>query len=187
MLDEMSKLVNRAVELKLSDDKISFINEEIIEPLRQRVFDLQQITVVNQQAIVTMEVLRRNNKELIRGVDRARTVTLTALRTAVTVAGSLYNQKLVLKKIESLNGMTNNMVGGTAAILNKDGTDIQRRALAANSGASVEALKVAFEDTFDALETISDYKLKALDGMRDTANQFRALAELSDERLRRLE
>ena len=35
-----------------------------------------------------MEVVRENNLELIRAVDRAKTVTVSALRVAVTVAGA---------------------------------------------------------------------------------------------------
>lgn len=81
-----------------TSDKIQFITEEVLFPLRQRVMDMQQMMVVNQQGIMALEVVMRNNKELIRGVDRARNVTVSALRIAVTVASALYNQQIVLKK-----------------------------------------------------------------------------------------
>ena len=42
-----------------------------------------------------MEVIRKNNYELIRSVNRAQTVTIAALNVAVTVAGALYNQKVL--------------------------------------------------------------------------------------------
>lgn len=81
------------------EDKVRFITEEVLFPLRQRVMDLQQMLVVNQQGIMAIEVVIRNNKELIRGVDRARNVTVSALKISVTVASALYNQKIVLKKL----------------------------------------------------------------------------------------
>lgn len=89
---ELAKLRNE------DPDKIRFITEEVLFPLRQRVMDLQQMLVVNQQGIMAIEVVVRNNKELIRGVDRAKNVTISALKISVTVASALYNQKIVLKK-----------------------------------------------------------------------------------------
>ncbi|MFQ8600062.1 MAG: toxic anion resistance protein [Oscillospiraceae bacterium] len=88
-------------------EKIKFVEEEILFPLRQRLLDFQQLLVVNQQGIVAMEVLRKNNLELIRAVTRAETVTISALRVAVTVAGALYNQKIVLEKVQMLHETTN--------------------------------------------------------------------------------
>ena len=59
------------------EKKIKFIKEEILFPLRQRLMDFQQLLVVNQQGIIAMEVIRKNNLELIRAVDRAETVTIS--------------------------------------------------------------------------------------------------------------
>lgn len=81
-------------------EKIKYIQDEVLFPLRQKVMDLQQMQAVNQQGYFAMEIVRRNNKELIRAVDRAKHVTVSALRTAVTVASALYNQKIVLDKVK---------------------------------------------------------------------------------------
>ena len=94
-----------------SEERIKFVDEEILFPLRQRLMDFQQLLVVNQQGIIAMEVIRKNNLELIRAVDRAQTVTVAALRVAVTVAGALYNQKIVLEKVQMLNETTNTKIG----------------------------------------------------------------------------
>lgn len=59
--------------------------------------DLQQQLAVNQQGILAAEILVKNNKELIRNVDRGINVTVSALETAVAVALTLNNQKLVLE------------------------------------------------------------------------------------------
>lgn len=66
-------------ELASTPDKAKFVQEELQFPLRQRIMDLQQQLAVNQQGIVTLEVVMRNNKELVRGVNRARHVTVLSL------------------------------------------------------------------------------------------------------------
>ena len=41
------------------------------------------------QGYMALDLIRRNNLELIRGVDRAQTTTIAALRTAVMVSQAL--------------------------------------------------------------------------------------------------
>ncbi len=167
------------------EEKIRFIEEEILYPLRQRIEDFQQVQVVSQQGIIAMEVLRRNNKELIRSVDRANNVTVTALRTAVTVAGALYNQKIVLEKVDALNKTTNQMIESTAKMLRQQGVDIHRQA--SESTLNTDVLKNAFEETFNALDDISNYKREALPRMRQTIEEFQEIAAVGEQRISEME
>lgn len=168
-----------------TSDKIQFITEEVLFPLRQRVMDMQQMMVVNQQGIMALEVVMRNNKELIRGVDRARNVTVSALRIAVTVASALYNQQIVLKKIEMLNKTTDTLISGTSRMLKEQGAAIHKQSL--ESSISVDTLKQSFTDVLSAFESISVYKQEALPRMRDTIAQFRELADTGEAQIQRLE
>lgn len=168
-----------------SEDKIRFITEEVLFPLRQRVMDLQQMLVVNQQGIMAIEVVIRNNKELIRGVDRARNVTVSALKISVTVASALYNQKIVLKKIELLNETTNNLISATSKMLKDQGAAIHKQSL--ETSISVDTLKQAFTDVLSALDSISTYKQEALPRMRETIHQFSELAATGEQQIQRLE
>lgn len=190
---ELGALMDRSIEKQIEaakernedPEKIKFITEEILFPLRQRIMDMQQMIVVNQQGIMAIEIVIRNNKELIRGVDRAQNVTISALRISVTVAGALYNQKIVLQKIQMLNATTNNIISSTSKMLQEQGLEIQKQSMDANI--SVETLKSAFADVMSALDSISTYKQEALPKMRDTINQFRELAEEGEQRIRQLE
>ena len=166
-------------------DKIKFIQEEILYPLRQRIQDFQQLLIVNQQGIIAMEIIRRNNKELIRSVDRAKLVTVAALRTAVTVAGALYDQKIVLEKIKALNEETNRMITATSTMLKEQGAEIQRQSEEANI--SPETLTAAFNDALEALDAISAYKQEALPRMKSTIVEFQKLATEGEKRIRKLE
>jgi len=168
-----------------TEDKIRFITEEVLFPLRQRVMDMQQMLVVDQQGIMAIEVVIRNNKELIRGVDRARNVTVSALKISVTVASALYNQRIVLKKIELLNQTTDTLISSTSRMLKDQGTAIHKQSLEASI--SVDTLKQAFADVLSALDSVSTYKQQALPKMRETINQFRELADSGEQQIQRLE
>ncbi|RJE83939.1 toxic anion resistance protein [Paenibacillus sp. 1011MAR3C5] len=186
LMDQEIEAQIEAAKLRMeSEDKIRFITEEVLFPLRQRVMDLQQMQVVNQQGIMAIEVVMRNNKELIRGVDRARNVTVSALRISVTVASALYNQRIVLKKIELLNQTTDNLISGTSKMLKNQGAAIHKQSL--ETSISVDTLKQAFSDVLEALDSISTYKQDALPKMRDTITQFRELADSGEQQIQRLE
>ena len=167
------------------DERVKFLEEEVLFPLRQKIMDFQQLLVVNQQGIVAMDVVRRNNLELVRAVDRAEHVTVASLRTAVTVAGALYNQKIVLDKIQALNATTNDMITATSRMLKEQGVAVQRQATEAS--VSPETLKQAFSDALSALNDISVYKQRALPQMQQTIADFRQIAEEGERRLQQME
>lgn len=185
--------MGQAIDMKLSDeiplisdaDKVKFIEEELLFPLRQRVMDLQQQLAVNQQGVLAIEVLMRNNKELIRGVNRAKLVTVNALKVAIIVAKALADQKLVLDQINALNETTNNLIAGTAQRLKTQGVEIQRQA--SSSMLDVEKLKGAFADINEAMEQISVYRKEALPRMAETILEFDKLTQEGEERIQRME
>ena len=190
---EMGSMMDEAIEAQITlakgkgedPDKIRFISEEILFPLRQRILDMQQMIVVNHQGIMAIEVIKRNNKELIRGVERAENVTISAMRIAATVASALYNQRIVLKKIEMLNATTNELIAGTSKMLKEQGAEIHKQSMEANL--SVDTLKTAFADAMSALDAISTYKEEALPKMKETIREFKELAEQGEVQIQKLE
>ncbi|AKB28088.1 KlaA protein [Methanosarcina siciliae C2J] len=190
---QLGTLMDKSIETQIGAAKarnedpenVKFVTEEVLFPLRQRIMDMQQMIVVNQQGVMATELVIRNNKELMRGVERAKNVTITALRTSVMVAGALYNQKIVLKKIQMLNETTNIIISSTSQMLKENGVEIQKQSMESNI--SVETLKTAFADVMEALDSISTYKQEALPKMRDTINQFKELAAKSEEQIQQLE
>ena len=186
---QMDESIERQIEAAKArnevQEKIKFVTEEVLFPLRQRIMDMQQMIVVNQQGIIATEVVIRNNKELIRGVERAKNVTVSALKVAVMLANALYSQKIVLEKIEILNKTTTNIIRWTAEALKEQGSEIQTRS--ENANISPEDLNAAFDDAMEALESISTFKQEALPKMRETINQFRELAAKGEEQIVRLE
>jgi uncharacterized protein YaaN involved in tellurite resistance len=162
-----------------------FLKEEIQFPLRQRIQDLLQRLSVNQQGVLVSEVLIRNNRELVRGVDRALFVTVDALNIAVAAAMALANQKLVLDAVDALNTTTNTLIAGTAKRLRTQGADIQKRASSTTLDAQV--LRKAFEDINAAIEDISTYRQKALPEMAKQIVELDASAREAEKAISRME
>ncbi len=180
------KFETAVAELTISDpERAVFIQEELIFPLRQRIMDLQQQLAVNQQAVLAMEVIIRNNRELIRGVDRALNVTVSALAVAVTVALALNNQKLVLDRINALNKTTSNLIAGTAQQLRTQGVEIQKQA--SSSMLDMDALRSAFSDIDQALNEISRYRMEALPQMASQILELNHMAEEAEKSIQKME
>jgi len=150
-------------ELAPGDARRDFVQSEWLFPLRQRIQDLQQQLVVNQQGILAIEMIIRNNVELGRGVDRAVNVTVSALQVAVTLALALANQKIVLSKVQAINETTDRLIAGTAKNLRTQGAEIHK--MAAGTQLNMEVLKTAFADIRAALEDVAKFRQEALPQM----------------------
>lgn len=174
-----------ATEITSDDPRRQFVEEDILFSLRQRTLDLQQQLAVNQQGVLAIEILIRNNRELIRGVDRAIDVTISALQVAVTVALALAHQKIVLDKIEAINTTTSAMIAGTAQRLRTQGTEIHQQA--SSTMLDMDALKSAFADIDAALDEISRYRREALPTMAGTILELDQLTAETEQAIENME
>jgi uncharacterized protein YaaN involved in tellurite resistance len=174
-----------ATEIGPDDPRRQFVEEDILFALRQRTLDLQQQLAVNQQGVLAIEIIIRNNRELIRGVDRAIDVTISALQVAVTVALALAHQKIVLDKIEAINTTTSAMIAGTAERLKTQGTAIHQQA--SSTMLDMESLRQAFADIDTALDEISRYRREALPTMAGTILELDQLTAESEAAIERME
>lgn len=172
-------------ELQAGDAKHTFVSEELLFPLRQRIIDLQQQLAVSQQGVIATELIMRNNKELVRGVNRALNVTVSALETAATVAMALANQKIVLEKVQAVNQTTSDLIAGTSARLKTQGAEIQKQASSAQL--SLDSLKSAFADLKIAMEDITTYRMKALPQMAETIVQLDRITADAEKTVAKLE
>ena len=149
-----------------SPERAKALREDGLFYVRQKRQDLITQLTVNVQGYLALELVRRSNVELIKGVDRATTTTVSALRTAVIVAQALTNQKLVLNQITALNTTTGNLIESTSAMLKEQSSQIQQEAGSATI--NVEKLQAAFANIYATMDMIDEYKLQALDSMQKT-------------------
>ena len=166
-----SALEAKAKELDPTDaQKAKVVREELLFYTRQKVTDLLTQMAVNIQGYLALDLLRKNNFELIKGVDRATTTTVAALRTAVMVAQALVNQKLVLDQISALNTTTGNMIATTSEMLKKQTGEIHQQA--ASSTIEVDKLHKAFENVYQTMDAIADFKSRSLESMQKTVDSL---------------
>ena len=162
-----AKLEDVANELDHTDPaKAKAIRETALFYTRQRTQDLLTQMAVTVQGYLALDLVKKNNVELVKGVDRASTTTVSALRTAVTVAQALTNQKLVLEQITALNTTTANIIDSTGKLLKSQTAQIHEQA--ASATIPLETLQRAFQNIYDTMDAIDVFKLKALDSMKVT-------------------
>jgi len=164
-LDE--RLEAKATELDGVDPaKAKIIRENALFYARQRTQDLLTQMAVTVQGYLALDLVKKNNVELVKGVDRASTTTVGALKTAITVAQAMTNQKLVLEQITALNTTTANIIDGTSKMLKDNTARIHEQA--ASSTIPMETLSRAFQNIYDTMDAIDTFKVKALDTMKTT-------------------
>ena len=160
-----AKIEDKANELDHTDPaKAKALRETALFYVRQRTQDLLTQMAVTVQGYLALDLVKKNNVELVKGVDRASTTTVSALRTAVTVAQALTNQKLVLDQITAINTTTAGLIDSTGALLKSNTAAIHEQA--ASSTIPVETLQRAFQNIYDTMDAIDTFKLKALDSMK---------------------
>jgi uncharacterized protein YaaN involved in tellurite resistance len=173
-----AKLEAKANELEASDPaKAKAIRETALFYVRQRTTDLLTQMAVTVQGYLALDLVKKNNVELVKGVDRASTTTVAALRTAVTVAQAMTNQRLVLEQITALNTTTANIIDSTGTLLKQNTAQIHEQA--AGSTIPLDTLKRAFQNIYDTMDAIDTFKVKSLVSMKTTVDALSSEVERS--------
>ncbi len=173
-----SGLENKALELEHSDPaKANALRETPLFAVRQRSTDLLTQMAVSVQGYLALDLVKKNNIELMKGVDRASTTTVSALRTAVTVAQAMTQQRLVLSQITALNTTTANIIESTGELLRTQTGEIHKQAAAAT--VPIETLKRAFQNIYQTMDAIDTFKSQALSNMKATVDSLSAEVDKS--------
>jgi uncharacterized protein YaaN involved in tellurite resistance len=172
------QLEDKANALDATDPaKAKAIRETALFYTRQRTTDLLTQMAVTVQGYLALDLVKKNNVELVKGVDRASTTTVAALRTAVTVAQAMTNQKLVLEQIGALNTTTAGMIDTTGEMLRTQTGAIHEQA--ATSTIPLETLQRAFQNIYETMDQIDRFKLQALGNMKQTVDTLSQEVEKS--------
>jgi len=173
-----ARLEEKANELDATDPaKAKAIRESALFYTRQRTTDLLTQMAVSVQGYLALDLVKKNNVELVKGVDRASTTTVSALRTAVTVAQAMTNQRLVLDQITALNTTTANVIDSTGTMLKEQTGAIHSQA--ASSTIPLETLQRAFQNIYETMDTIDRFKAEALGNMKTTVETLSGEVEKS--------
>ncbi|MFD4597323.1 toxic anion resistance protein [Streptomyces sp. NPDC058464] len=146
------------------------VRADVLFPVRQKHQDLLTQLAVSAQGYLAMDVVRRNNDELIKGVERAATTTVSALRISVMLASALDTQKKVIEQVNALRGTTEDLIRGNAEMLASQSGEIQR--IAADPAVGAETLRAAFQQIYRTLDAIDTYKVQATEAMANTVQSL---------------
>jgi len=164
-----ASLSAKIAEIDATDaERAKALREDVLFYVRQKQQDLLTQLAVSIQGYLAIDLVRRNNTELIKGVDRATTTTIAALRTAVIVAQALANQKLVLDQITALNTTTSNLIESTSKLLASQSVAVNEQA--ASSTIGIDKLEAAFQNIYQTMDAIDSFKVQALDSMQTTVD-----------------
>src|SRR4029077_19800945 len=153
-------------------ERAKVLKEDMLFSVRQKNQDLLTQLAVSVQGYLALDIIRRNNLELIKGVQRATTTTISALRTAVIVAQALADQKLVLDQITALNTTTSNLIESTSELLHAQSGAINEQA--ASATVELSKLQAAFTNIYATMDEIDTFKVAALDTMQKTVTALSA-------------
>ncbi|MEU3773766.1 toxic anion resistance protein [Streptomyces sp. NPDC032472] len=146
------------------------LRADLLFPVRQKHQDLLTQLAVCAQGYLAMDVVRRTNDELIRGVDRAATTTVSALRIAVMLASALDNQRRVVEQVGALRSTTEELIRGNAQMLASQSGQVQR--IAADPAVGAETLRAAFAEIYRTLDAIDSFKVQAAESMAATVESL---------------
>jgi uncharacterized protein YaaN involved in tellurite resistance len=171
--NELASALDAALENKVAEleaagrtEDATTMRSDALFPVRQRRQDFMTQMAVNVQGYMALDLVRRNNLELIKGVDRAQTTTIAALRTAVIVSQALARQKLVLDQVSALNTVTSNLIESTSEQLRIQGGQIHEQA--ASATVDVAKLQTAFDNVFATMDALDTFRAQAVDSMQQT-------------------
>ncbi|MEU9704613.1 toxic anion resistance protein [Streptomyces sp. NPDC047981] len=172
----LTEALDAAVEerIALTPDPVAAdaLRSDVLFPVRQKHQDLLTQLAVCAQGYLAMDVVRRNNDELIKGVERAATTTVSALRIAVMLSSALENQRKVAEQVNVLRSTTEDLIRGNAEMLATQSGEIQR--IAADPAVGAETLRTAFQQIYRTLDAIDTYKVQATESMAATVESLTA-------------
>jgi uncharacterized protein YaaN involved in tellurite resistance len=171
--NQLANALDAAIEAKVAEleaagntEEATTLRSDALFAIRQRHQDILTQMAVSVQGYMALDLVRKNNIELIKGVDRAQTTTVSALRTAVIVSQALSRQKLVLDQINALNTTTSNLIESTSQQLRVQGAEINQQA--ASSTIDIAKLQAAFDNVFQTMDAIDTFRAQAVDSMGQT-------------------
>lgn len=171
--NQLATALDASVEHKIQEleaqgrtEDAQIMKSDVLFAVRQRRQDIMTQMAVAVQGYLALDLVRKNNVELIRGVDRAQTTTVAALRTAVIVSQALAQQKLVLNQITALNATTSELIERTSEQLKTQGAEINKQA--ASSTIEVDKLQRAFDNVFQTMDAIDTFRVQANNSMAQT-------------------
>jgi len=139
------------------------LRQEVLFYARQNLQDIQTQQAVCVNGYLALDVLKKTGREMINGCTRVATTGMSALAVAQTVARATGNQIRVMEMLQGVNATIGNLISETGRQLNQH-VD-QTTQFAQNPMLGIEKMKEMFDQTFQAMDTMDNFRTKAIEVM----------------------
>ncbi len=158
------RLAEKVAALKTTDtERARALEQEVLYYARQNLQDMLTQHAVCVNGYLSLEILRKTCREMIIGCDRVATTGMSALAVAQTVARATGNHVKIMDMLTGVNNTIENLIAESGKQLN---THAERSAqFSSKPLLGVEKMKEMFDLTFKAMDTIDDFRSKAIEVM----------------------
>ena len=137
------------------------LRDDVLFAVRQRHRDILTQLAVASQGSAALLIIQGNNQQLIRAIETVTTTTLAALRTAVLVARSMTDQRLVTDQVRAATDSAERVVATASALVITERAGIEAQA----GGADMGSLQEAWHSVSSTLNEMDLEKSRALQAM----------------------
>ncbi|MEU4522138.1 toxic anion resistance protein [Amycolatopsis sp. NPDC024027] len=159
------------------------LRADVLYPIRQRHQDLLTQLAVSAQGYLALDLVRKNNDELIRGVERAVSTTVAALRVALLVSGALASQRDVLDEVAALRATTDGLIRANTELLDLQSAEIRRAS--SDPAVATETIRQSFDRIYASIDAIDGFRADAVAAMATTVESLSGEIRRAEDHLRR--
>jgi uncharacterized protein YaaN involved in tellurite resistance len=159
------------------------LRADVLYPIRQRHQDLLTQLAVSAQGYLALDLVRKNNDQLIRGVERAVSTTVSALRVALLVSGALASQRDVLDEVAALQATTDGLIRANTELLDLQSAEIRRAS--SDPAVATETIRQSFDRIYASIDAIDGFRADAVRTMATTVESLSGEIRRAEDHLRR--
>ena len=136
------------------------LEQEVLFYARQNLQDMLTQQAVCTNGYLALDVLKKTGREMMNGCSRIATTGMSALAVAQTVARATGNQIKVMEMLSGVNATIEGLIAESGRQLN---THVEKTAqFAQNPMIGMEKLKEMFDQTFQAMDAMDDFRSQAI-------------------------
>ncbi|OXM64474.1 toxic anion resistance protein [Amycolatopsis vastitatis] len=159
------------------------LRSDVLYPIRQRHQDLLTQLAVSAQGYLALDLVRRTNDELVRGVERAVSTTVAALRVALLVSGALASQRDVLDEVAALQATTDGLICANSELLTSQSAEIRKAS--SDPAVATETIRQSFDRIYASIDAIDGFRADAVRTMAVTVESLSGEIRRAEDHLRR--
>lgn len=159
------------------------LRADVLYPIRQRHQDLLTQLAVSAQGYLALDLVRKNNDELVRGVERAVSTTVAALRVALLVSSALASQRDVLDEVAALQATTDGLIRANSELLTLQSAEIRRAS--SDPAVATETIRASFDRIYASIDAIDGFRADAVAAMATTVESLSGEIRRAEDHLRR--